>query len=166
MLTTRICSLLLMTLFLTIQADSQVVIPGSAGGEIKRSVFGIGVSGGPVSGVGLSFRHHLPAPLSYQITGGVIKVDEKLYYSIGAEFQYDFILEKSSRVFAVVGLGYYHAGSAENNEMEGPGRAGIGVGGEFRLFESFHGIAEGVFTYFTDGTILPLPQVGIYYYFL
>jgi hypothetical protein len=148
-------------------AWSQVAVPGTSDGtKLRQSVFGIGLAAGPASGMGLSFRHHLPSSLSYQITGGVIKVDEKLYYDIGGELQYDFILGTSSRVFAVAGFGYYHAGKSDENELEGPARAGLGIGGEFRFLESFHAIVEGVFTYFTDGTILPLPQVGIYYYFL
>ena len=154
-------------LFITSLANSQVTIPGAGEAtQLKRSVFGIGLFGGPSSGLGLSFRHHLPSALSYQVTGGVIKVDEKLYYAIGGEVQYDFILGSSSRIFALAGGGYYHAGESDHNELDGPARIGLGVGGEFRVLESIHGIAEVAFTYFTDGTILPLPQIGFYYYFL
>jgi hypothetical protein len=143
------------------------VIPGSGESQtLRHSVFGIGLFGGPASGVGLSFRHHLPSAFSYQLTGGVIKASDNLYYSIGGELQYDFILGSGSRVFAVFGMGYYHSGSADMNELEAPARAGLGVGGEFRILEVIHCTAEAVFTYFSDGTILPLPQVGAYYYFL
>ena len=159
--------LIIAFLLLPIPARAQVEVPGSGDGtKLRESVFGIGLAAGPASGVGLSFRHHLPSAFSYQLTGGVIKVDEKLYYDIGGEFQYDFILGSSSRVFAVAGLGYYYAGKSDKNELEGPARAGLGVGVEFGFLGSFHGIVEGVFTYFTDGTILPLPQAGLYYYFL
>jgi hypothetical protein len=164
---TRTIGILFVFLAVTAAASAQVEIPGSGEGKhLQRSVFGIGLFGGPASGLGLSFRHHLPSAFSYQVTGGVIKVDEKLYYDIGGEIQYDFILGSTSRVFAVAGGGYYHAGESGDNEMDGPARVGLGIGGEFRLVEGIHGIAEAVFTYFTDGTILPLPQVGLYYYFL
>ena len=159
--------LLVFVLFMPLSTAAQVTVPGTEGGTtLRHSVFGIGLAAGSSSGMGLSFRHHLPAAFSYQITGGVIKVDDKLHYDIGAELQYDFIRSSSTRVFAMTGLGYYHAGDKDNNELEGPARAGAGIGGEFRFLDSFHAIIEGVFTYFSDGTILPLPQAGIYYYFL
>ena len=156
--------LFLLCVFVAERSHSQVVIPEKEGDELHESLFGLGLAGGPASGIGLSFRHHLPLAFSYQLTGGVIKVDEKLYYSVGGEFQYDLVRSERTRIFAVGGLGYYYAGEGRN-EMEGPGRLGLGVGGEFQVYEGLHGIAEGVFTYFTDGTILPLPQAGLFYYF-
>ena len=156
--------LFLLVLFVAHRADAQVVLPGKQGTELDQSVFGLGLFGGPATGIGLSFRHHLPSAFSYQVTAGVIKVDEKLYYSVGGEFHYDLARGERTRFFAVGGLGYYYAGEGRN-EMEAPARVGLGVGGEFQVFEGLHGIAEGLFTYFTDGTILPLPQVGLYYYF-
>jgi len=41
----------------------------------------------------------------------------------------------------------------------------LGVGGEFLVTPGLHATTELFFTYFTDGTILPLPQLGFHYYF-
>jgi len=145
--------------------NAQVVVPRP--GEVaslKQSVFGLGLFGGPASGIGLSFRHHLPVPASYQITGGIIKIDEKLSYSIGGEVQYDLIAAHAFRFFAAAGVGYYYSGK-DRNEMEAPARAGLGIGGEVEAYSGIHFLGEALFTYFSDGTILPLPQVGFYYYF-
>ena len=49
--------------------------------------------------------------------------------------------------------------------MTAPTRGGVGIGGEWVMSGGLHFLAEGMFTFFSDGTILPLPQVGIYYYF-
>jgi hypothetical protein len=147
-------------------ARAQVVVSGPRGTEAPReSVFGIGLFAGSASGIGLSFRHHLPGAFSYQVTGGVIKTGENLHYDIAGSVQYDFSRGESSRFYGTAGVGYYYSGESDNNTLEGPARAALGVGGEFHLVDTIHFMVEGVFTYFTDGTILPLPQVGAYYYF-
>ena len=153
------------SLFASQESIAQVVVPQTGQvAEISQSVFGIGLYGGAATGVGLSFRHHLPMHMSYQVTGGVIKADERLMYAVGGEIQYDLIRTTDSRVFAVGGGGYYYSG-IDHNEMSAPGRAGLGVGGEIEIYSGFHLIGEALFTYFTDGTILPLPQGGFFYYF-
>jgi len=146
-----------------VQAQVVVPQPGEVA-SLEQSVFGLGLFGGPVSGIGLSFRHHLPVPVSYQITGGIVKIDEKLSYSIGGEVQYDLIAAEAFRFFAVAGVGYYYSGE-NRNEMEAPARGGIGIGGEVEAYSGIHFLGEMLFTFFSDGTILPLPQVGFYYYF-
>jgi hypothetical protein len=145
---------------------AQVVLPNQRQAlALEESVFGLGFAGGAASGIGLSFRHHLPGELSYQATGGIIKVDGNLHYSIGAGAQYDLIRTSLTRVFFGGGLGYYYSGDNGDNELDAPARMGLGVGGEMEVSSGFHVIGEALFTYFTDGTILPLPQVGVYYYF-
>lgn len=151
---------------LAVQTHAQVVLPEreSAGG-FPYHAFGLGIFLGPASGMGLSFRHHLPSTLSYQLTGGIIKVDERLQYAIGAELQMDLSRTSASRFFVAGAVGYYHAGSSSTNEMKGPGRVGLGLGGEVFAGAGFHATGELIFTYFTDGTVLPLPQIGFHYYF-
>ena len=112
------------------QARAQATLPAHSGEQISRNVFGIGLSAGPVSGIGLSFRHHLPARFSYQLAGGIIKVDDKLSYAVGAEAQFDFSRKESERFFLVLATGYYHSGKPEENELSGPVRVGLGVGAE------------------------------------
>ncbi|MEW6511462.1 MAG: hypothetical protein AB1428_10925 [Bacteroidota bacterium] len=159
------------TLFVVIAAvastvHAQVILPekGREGG-VREQVFGLGFAGGAATGVGLSFRHHLPGSWSYEITGGIIKVDDKTSYAVGGELQYDLVRADVSRFFVAGGMGYYYSGRGAGNGMAGPGRIGLGVGGELPMASGFHVSGELLFTYFTDGTVLPLPQAGIHYYF-
>jgi len=146
-------------------ARAQATLPAQQGAQISRHVFGIGISVGPVSGIGLSFRHHLPTRFSYQVTGGIIKVDDKLSYAVGGEAQFDFTRKESERFFLVLAAGYYYSGSAGENELQGPGRLGLGVGAEVSLGGQVHASGELLFSYFSDGNVLPLPQIGVHYYF-
>ncbi len=132
--------------------------------ELPRTVYGLGAFGGLVGGIGLSFRHHLPTPFSYQVTAGIIKVDSKTHYDVGAEAQYDLVRGESMRFYACGGLGYFYSGT-DGNELDGPFRLGAGVGIEQSRVEGFSFSVELLFTYFSNGTVLPLPQAGVHYYF-
>ncbi len=144
----------------------QVVLPEQRGRtDLREDVFGLGLAGGAATGLGLSFRHHLPSSWSYQITGGIIKAGDRLMYAIGGEIQYDLARTPSSRFFTGGGVGHYYSGKSDGNELKAPGRIAAGIGGEFAASPGLHGSASLMFTYFTDGTILPLPQVGFHYYF-
>ena len=152
-------------LFTTV-SRSQVVAPStSTDRPLRQSVFGLGVFGGPAGGLGISFRHHLPSTFSYQITGGIINVDDKLKYDIGVEAQFDLVRGPQGRFYAAGAGSYFFSGKHGVNEMNGAGRVGLGVGGEAFIGAGFHATAELLFTYFSDETVLPLPQFGIYYYF-
>lgn len=146
-------------------ANAQVVLPekGQEPG-LQENVFGLGVWGGPATGLGLSFRHHLPSQLSYMVTGGIIKVDEKLSYDIGVEAQFDLARGGTNRFFVAGGFGYYYSGK-NGNEMNAPTRVGAGIGGEFAVTPGMHMTIELMFTYFSNGNVLPLPQIGFHYYF-
>ena len=130
-----------------------------------RSVYGLGLAAGCVSGFGLSFRHHLPSVLSYQLVGGIIKADSKLNYNVCGEMQGDIMRGETTRFYGCGGLGYFFSGESGNNELDGPLRFGLGIGVEKGRVESFSLSAELLFTYFTDGTVLPLPQIAAHYYF-
>lgn len=84
---------------------------------------------------------------------------------MGTEFQYDLNRGNRGRYFVFCGLSYYYSGTSNVNNLEGPFRAGLGLGAEFVINGPMHVMLEGAFTYFSDGTILPLPQIGFYYYF-
>ncbi|HUI09754.1 MAG TPA: hypothetical protein VL221_05455 [Bacteroidota bacterium] len=147
-------------------AYPQAVLPerGRDGG-LRENVYGLGLAVGAASGIGLSFRHHLPGYFSYQLIGGIIKVDNRTSYAFGGEFQYDFIRGSGVRFFAAGALGYYYAGKGGGNEIDAPGRVGAGIGAEVPVQGGFHFSGELLFTYFSDGNVLPLPQVGMHYYF-
>ncbi|MDI6765340.1 MAG: hypothetical protein QME52_00685 [Bacteroidota bacterium] len=144
--------------------NAQVAVPETESKEMGASVYGIGLSSGVASGFGLSFRHHLPSNLSYQLIGGVIKVDEDVSYNLGGELHFDFTRGVSTRFFGAGTMGYFYQGDS-SNELTAPFRLGLGIGGEFRIAEALHFNAELLFTYFTNGDILPLPQASIHYYF-
>ena len=160
---------LLMLVALNIFAVSvmraQVVMPSSQSTSIRQNVFGLGFFGGASGGLGLSFRHHLPSPLSYQITGGIIKISEKLSSDIGVELQYDLARGSGTRFFVAGGFAYFYKGKDGNNEFDAANRGGLGLGGEWVMSGGLHFVAEAMFTFFSDGNILPLPQFGFYYYF-
>jgi hypothetical protein len=146
-------------------AVAQVVEPDTERPTgLRRHVFGLGLWGGPATGIGLSFRHHLPSAFSYMVTGGIIKTDEKLSAAAGGEVQFDVRRTETVRIYLAGGAGYYYAGDG-TNELESPFRAAFGVGGELSLGMGFHGMLDLVFTYFSNGTVLPLPQAGLHYYF-
>ncbi len=162
----RTVALLLAACIIAGPAPAQVVVPDRGQGtSMRTSVFGLGFAGGPATGLGLSFRHHLPSPFSYQIIGGVLKATDRLLYSVGGEVQYDLSRTPVMRFYAAGGMSYFFAGVSGNNEMKGPGRVGVGVGIESGLPSGFNVNADVLFTYFTDGTVLPLPQLGLHYYF-
>lgn len=152
-------------LVLSSSSQAQVSVSSDATAHgFGGTVFGLGFTGGPASGVGVSFRTHLPSKSSLQFSFGIIKVTDRLSLSLGNEYQYDLVRGQSTRFFVNTALAYFYSGSSAN-EMAAPFRAGIGVGGEFAVQEALHMTVEGVFTYFSDGTILPLPQVAVHYYF-
>ncbi|MDL1894461.1 hypothetical protein FBQ87_16475 [Sphingobacteriales bacterium CHB3] len=146
-------------------SGAQVILPSKQSTSLRENVFGLGFFGGASGGIGLSFRHHLPSPLSYQITGGIIKIDGKLRSDIGAEIHYDLARGSGTRFFVAGGFGYYYSGTDGKNEMKSATRGGFGLGGEWVMSGGLHFLAEGMFTFFSDGNILPLPQIGFYYYF-
>ncbi len=108
--------------------QAQVVAPnaGSENVAAGRSLFGLGVFGGPAGGLGISFRHHLPAAFSYQVTGGIINVDDKLNY----DYRSRGAVRSGARPFRPLlcrrGGSYFYSGTDGVNEMDGPGRFGLG----------------------------------------
>lgn len=144
---------------------AQVNVEGSQRAEgFNSAIYGLGFSVGPASGAGISFRNHLPSRSSYQLIAGIIKLKAKVSASIGAEYQYDLVRGNTTRFFFGPSLSYFYSGE-HTNTLSAPFRFGIGVGGEFDVQKALHFSLEGVFTYFSDGSIVPLPQIAAHYYF-
>lgn len=155
----------IMVVLMTIRSNAQVSTSGLARAEsMGRAVYGLGFAAGYASGVGISFRSHLPSKSSVQGIFGIIKTPSTLYMSIGAEYQYDLVRGNATRFFAVGSSGYFYRGSGAN-QVNGPFRVGAGIGAEFNLHEAIHLTLEGQFVYASNNTILPLPQVAVHYYF-
>lgn len=146
-------------------SQAQVSVQGNQRAEdLGKTVYGLGVAVGPASGVGISFRDHLPSKMSFQIVGGIIKSGDKTSSTIGGEFQYDLVRTAKTRLFFGPSVSYFYSGSGENT-YAGPFRAGMGVGAEFSAAASVNLSFEGVFVYFSNGDIAPLPQISCHYYF-
>ncbi len=131
---------------------------------LSKPVYGLGFSAGWASGIGLSFRSHLPSNSSLQGVFGIIKTSDKLSMCIGGEYQYDLVRNNSTRFFLGTALSYFYQG-VHSNEASAPFRAGAGIGGEFHIKDSFHIALEGLFVFFSDGRVIPLPQIAAHYYF-
>ena len=131
---------------------------------LTKQVYGLGFSAGWASGIGLSFRSHLPSNVSVQGVFGIIKTSDNLSLSIGGELQYDLVRNKVIRFFVGSAMSYFYDG-VSRNEVSAPYRFGAGIGGEFYVQSALHITLEGMFTIFSDGRVIPLPQIAAHYYF-
>lgn len=144
---------------------SQVAASNVKGEAFGQEIHGLGFSGGAASGAGVSYRFHLQGNSSVQGIIGIFKPkNTDTFYSFGAEFQQDLTRSNAARFFFALASCYVYNGSGSNN-YTAPFRAGVGLGGEFLVQDALHFTFEGLFTYFSDGAILPLPQLAIHYYF-
>ena len=132
--------------------------------DLNKPVYGLGLSAGWGSGIGLSFRSHFPSKSSLQAVFGIIKTSDKLAMSVGGEYQYVLIRSNATRFFIAGTLAYFYHGSG-SNEVDGPFRMGGGIGGEFHAQDALHITVEGIFVYFSDGRVIPLPQIAAHDYF-
>jgi hypothetical protein len=161
----RFAVITLLVCFAGLNVHAQVGTSGLSKAEgLGKPVYGLGFSAGWASGIGISFRSHLPSKISGQGNFGIIKTSDKLYLSLGGEFQYDLVRGNSTRVFGVGAMSYYYTGSG-SNEVSGPFRFGAGAGYEFQVQQAFHVTAEALFVFFSDGRVIPLPQIAAHYYF-
>ncbi len=154
-----------LVLFFWNNSIAQVTATTSKGEAFNSGIYGLGFSGGTASGAGVSVRYHTIGKSSYQFVGGVFRPKSSdTFISFGAEYQYDLIRGTSSRFFTELASSYLYNGSG-SNKYAAPWRAGLGLGGEFSIQEGVHLTFQALFTYFSDGTILPLPQLAFHYYF-
>ena len=146
-------------------SSAQVSTSGLSNAKsMNESVFGLGGAVGWNSGIGISFRAHLPSKTSFQGVFGIINASGKLSMTVGTEYQYDLVRGNTTRFYAAAGVGYFYSGTS-SNELSAPVRIGGGLGGEFNIRESIHVSVGGMFVFFSDGDVLPLPQIAAHYYF-
>ena len=158
-------SLSILVLMFVSVSNSQVTSTGLSNAEgLKTTVYGLGFAAGWASGLGVSFRAHLPSNSSVQGVFGIIKTSDKLALCLGGEYQYDLVRSNASRYFVASAMSYFYHGKYFN-EVDGPFRVGAGIGGEFQLQQSLHITVEGMFVFFSDGRVIPLPQIAAHYYF-
>ena len=161
----KIFASFLLSAVLCFSAYAQVAASNVKGDAFGQGLHGLGFSGGAASGAGMSYRYHTQGNSSIQGIVGVFKPKTTdTFYSFGAEFQQDLTRSNSARFYVGLASCYVYNGS-DSNKYVAPFRAGLGLGGEFLIQDALHFTFEGLFTYFSDGSILPLPQLAIHYYF-
>jgi hypothetical protein len=163
-------TLISMIMFFFAASVMQAQVIGSGSTQpvaLGRTVYGLGATVGMAGGIGISFRHHFPSVMSYQLVGGIIKPDARLSYDIAFELQADIMKGSSNRFYAAGAWGYYFTGEGGQNELTAPWRVGLGVGNEWANINTsqFHFAVEVLLTYFSDDTVIPLPQLSAHYYF-
>jgi hypothetical protein len=134
--------------------------------HFSENIFGVGLHASLVSGFGLSFRQRLAGTaFAYQLNGGIIKIDRTLIDDFGGELQFDLSGSPYDRIYVIAGAGYYYSGEGRN-ELSTPLRIGIGLGYEYAFTRQI-GVSLGLLIsgFFPNGDILPLPQIGIHYFF-
>ncbi len=161
----RIALALIICVVLSLGANAQVTTSGLSNAQaLNQGVQGLGFAGSLSTGLGVSYRYHLPSKTSLQGVFGIFKSSGKLSLSLGGEYQYDLVRGNETRFFFVGGGSYFYSGSSRN-ELDAPFRVGVGIGGEFRVRESIHLSFAGLYTFLSDGTVYPLPQISAHYYF-
>jgi hypothetical protein len=146
---------------------------GTIGEDFYRNTyFAIGASLSRLSGTGLSGRMSLPGGMTVQTTFFLMTIGKYFHFNIGGEVQYAFVRNKSGRLYAMLGLGYYS--STFKDETTGkteeaiadPFAIGLGFGYEFFVSAPVVVSLAAPITYFPEtGKVFPLPQIGFYYYF-
>ena len=103
----------------------------------SHSYSSVGFNASFVSGIGLSYRRHLPSPSLFQFTGGIVSSGGTTSSSFGLEYQYELSRRETFRYYIGFGFGLY-SGSTTSTA------AGLGIGLEVPLvggtiFESVTG---------------------------
>ena len=145
---------------------------------MQKAHWGVGAQAGLLSGMGVGVRYHPLGRFQVQLAGGAISGGEGLAAAVGIEGQLDFDWRDRSRFYGFVGMGYYTNGEEEltvaagtwepgkeDPRLDSPFRAGVGLGYEWDISHTLIFSASVAFTYFSEGTFLPLPQAGVYYLF-
>ncbi|MBL0173856.1 MAG: hypothetical protein IPP94_01075 [Ignavibacteria bacterium] len=132
---------------------------------LSNDLWAVGIQAGVLSGYGLGVRFHPIGRFGGQLVGGGIKAGDVKTYSFGIEGQFDFDVMGRSRFYGYLGTGYYSYKGKDSVDLNGPWRLGIGVAYEWSVSKKLIFNASGAITYFSDGTVLPLPQIGLWYYF-
>jgi hypothetical protein len=163
-------ALLCFFLALPLPAKAQTTLSGLGAGsttKITRDAFGVGVAVNLGTGSGLSLRHHLGSlPIAYQASGYWWNEENTLEYNAGLELQFDLVVRRTNRLYALVGGAYYYSGNPLANTLRGPIRIAGGVGYEEYLGRTL-GISLNVTatSYQPKGDFDIYPFGGVHFYF-
>lgn len=141
-----------------------------------------GVIAGPVSGAGAMYQEILPTALGYRVAFLGWKFGDSSFLDVGVSGLRVLSDDGQRRVYLVGGASYWRRseeetvplrddqgnriGQREVDDVDDSVGLGFGVGIDLPFGVRGGLSLEGVFTYWTDsGDLLPLPQVGLHYYF-
>lgn len=128
----------------------------------------VGTKLGLTSGSGVSFGiDRAFDEFSFEMNTFVLKTSNLSVYSIGGSVKYALLDDEKRHIYVNYGLSYNYWSSKENNNvLESPFRTGLGLGYMQFFSNNFSYDVSILATYFTgDGTIYPIPQIGIQYHF-
>ncbi len=148
-----------------------------------ETYFGIGLQAGLTTGMGITFSSNFPNRLGAEMTVGYLGFGDVTLFSMGAEGQFYLDDAGNSRLYALLGGGYYYAVTDtaqtddkgkkmpqinEANGGPGAGRIGLGIGYEWAISKKMTLSLEIPITLFFGGpksNVYPLPQLAMLYYF-
>ena len=135
-----------------------------------QPAFGIGLNVGLVSGAGISGRGTFPGGFVAQGTFFVMTLSDWTHFNIGGEVQYSLIRNPDWRLYSLLGMGYYSSTTDDTtkpgNQIANPFRTGLGIGYEWFVGRQFVVSIAGALTYFPKtGEVLPIPEIGFFFYF-
>lgn len=146
--------------------------PDEPGIEPAKSdmYYGIGLNASLLSGAGLSGRVLFSNRFGLQLTTFVLALSDMTHFNIGVEGQYSFTQGEVGRLYGLAGLGYYLTTKSDStkpgNRVAEPVRLGLGVGGDLYLVGNLAVDGSLAFHWFVaTGKVLPLPSIGMHYYF-
>jgi hypothetical protein len=139
-----------------------------------RNTSGVGFAVGPVSGSGFSFRSDISSTSAIQFTGGILVAGQSGGYSVGLQYLLNLRKDRASRLYAFAGAGVH--GTTESNDAkifgistDSASGLAVGVGFGWERFYPVYGMGfsfEVPLTFIPSiPLIMPLPQIGIHYYF-
>lgn len=128
----------------------------------------VGAGLGLTTGSGISFgMDRAYEGFSGEATAFLLKSNSLSIYSFGARIKYALIDNEKRHLYLNYGLSYnYWSVNKNDNKLSSPFRTGLGLGYMQFFSNNFSYDVSILATYFTgDGSIYPVPQVGIQYHF-
>jgi len=153
-----------------------------AGGPIDRLDVprkGLGFAAGAISGLGLSYKQHLPNLYVPQVAFGVLKYEDELDINLGFALQRTFHATDLVRFYGITGLSFFwerdewdewvydrmggseHLGKAKETERKF--NTGIGIGIEVLLWKRIGVAVDGEYTVMFRSRDFSSPNPESYY---
>ncbi len=138
--------------------------------SVTENIFGFGLNANLATGLGFSFRHHLPLPLAYMVSGFAWKTGGGVFWDLGFQTELDLFVQEKTRFYGAAGFSYFYTDNSSDavvhDTYNGPTRIGAGVGIELGMGSTI-GLAFNLMltSFQPTGELLPLPSASVHYYF-